>query len=248
MIKTIVELDLKGYSDIAREIEEHFTAEVVLHFNAQIQSFISDALKRTGVEEEAIMATTGDGAILAFDAPSLAHDFAVAVHQATRLHNHTRTLPQTQRHFRIGIATGDLALKEVEGKRQMAGSVIARAVRLEAGGKVGEIVVDTATYAALTVDQQACFEAEEQIPGKRDEVFPARRYIVVANAAADWTSAVKAASAPKPATKPSGALKRWQEKVDFLEGQLAFTSGAAQKFEIHCLLAEAKERIAELGG
>lgn len=67
MKKTVIELDLKGYSDIARELEEHFSAEVVMQFNEQIQTFVDAGLKATETRrEEAVMATTGDGAILVF--------------------------------------------------------------------------------------------------------------------------------------------------------------------------------------
>jgi tetratricopeptide (TPR) repeat protein len=61
----------------------------------------------------------------------------------------------------------------------MAGSVIARAVRLEAAGNIGEILADAETYVGFSREQQACYGAEELIAGKRDEVFSARRYTVV---------------------------------------------------------------------
>jgi len=134
MKKTVIELDLKGYSDIARELEEHFSAEVVMQFNEQIQGFVDAGLKTTGTRrEETVMATTGDGAILVFDDPATAHLFAEAVHEACRIHNHGKSVPAARRWFRIGIATGDLVLETIG--REMAGSVIARAVRLGGGGQ-----------------------------------------------------------------------------------------------------------------
>ena len=180
MNKTVVELDLKGYSDVARELEEHFSAELVMKFNEQIQSFFTDGLKLAGVaSEEAILATTGDGAILVFDSPTVAHIFAEAIHNASRLHNEKKTFASAKRWFRIGIATGELAVDYTGGTKKMAGSVVARSVRLEAACHIGEIIIDSETYLGLSQEQQDCYGAEEQIPGKRDEEFLGRRYPVI---------------------------------------------------------------------
>lgn len=48
--------------------------------------------------------------------------------------------------------------------------------------------------------------------------------------------------------KTSRAMKKWQEKLDFLLEELATTSNPAQKFEIKSQIEEAKAKIAELGG
>ena len=52
MKKTVIELDLKGYSDIARELEEHLSAEVVMQFNEQIQTFVDAGLQATESRRE----------------------------------------------------------------------------------------------------------------------------------------------------------------------------------------------------
>jgi class 3 adenylate cyclase len=243
--RTIVELDLKGYSDVARELEDHFSADLVTRFNDQIQKFVTDALKVCGVDpKDAVMATTGDGAILMFDTPSSAHVFAEEIHHATRQHNHEKTVASAKRWFRIGIATGELAIEGNGGTRKMAGSVIARAVRLEAASSIGEILVDPETYSGLSIQQRACYGQEEQIAGKRNEKFTARRYTVIAGLGG-------LPPAEKPIiTKatPTGAVKRWQQKLEYLEEQLAIASTAAQKFELKCLIDEAREKIAELRG
>ena len=245
MKKTVVELDLRGYSDVARELEEHFSADLVMRFNDQIQGFVIDALKVAGISPgDAIMATTGDGAILMFDTPPVAHTFAEAVHHSTRVHNHEKTVPAAKRWFRTGVATGDLAIKEAGGSRQMAGSVIARAVRLEAAGNIGEILIDRDTYNGLSPEQRACYGPEEQVAGKRDERFAARRYTVIAGLAAPPV----AAKAPAAGAKPSAAVARWQQKLEFLQGELPVAEGAAARFAVKCQIDEAKEKIAELGG
>jgi class 3 adenylate cyclase len=244
MKKTIVELDLQGYSDVARELEDHFSAELVMRFNEQIQTFVVEALGVAKVlAKDAMMATTGDGAILIFDAPSVAHIFAEAVHDITRLHNYEKKVAAAQRWFRIGIATGDVAIKDLGGEKRMAGSVIGRAVRLEAAAQIGEILADAETYAGFSREQRARYGAEEQIPGKRNELFPARRYTVVAGLV------IPAVAGPGDSgtTKPAAAIKKWQQKLDFLQEELAIVATPAQKFEIKCQIEEAKEKIAELG-
>lgn len=231
MKKTVIELDLKGYSDIARELEEHFSADVVMQFNEQIQGFVDAGLKATETRrEEAVMATTGDGAILVFDDPATAHRFAQGVHEACRVHNHGKSVPAARRWFRIGLATGDLVLETLGATRKMAGSVIARAVRLEVAANIGEILADTDTYAALPSEIQARYGAEERIAGKRDEKFPARRCVIVPGLHT---------AAPDSKGNPSGgsgqgtpALTMWRKRLDYLEEQLAIVSSAAQKFEI----------------
>ena len=245
MKKTIVELDLKGYSDVARELEEHFSADLVMRFNDQIQMFVTDALKVAKIEpEDALMATTGDGAILMFDTPSTAHVFAEAVHKATRHHNHEKTIASAKRWFRIGIAKGELAIENIGGVKKMAGSVIARAVRLEAASNIGEILADIETYAGLSSEQQACYGSEEQIAGKRSEKFIARRYVVISG----LITTPAAEKVAPTSTKQTGAIQKWQQRLDFLQEQLAIVASPAQKFELKCQIDEAKEKIAELGG
>src|ERR1044072_4578373 len=142
MIKTVVELDLKGWSAVARELEEHLSAKLVLQFNAQIQEFVDAGLDSIGVARDgAVMAKTGDGAILVFDHPDTAHAFAEAVHNTCRVHNESKTVSAARRWFRIGIATGDLAIDSADPSL-IGGIVIMRAVRLEASARVGGGVID----------------------------------------------------------------------------------------------------------
>ncbi len=178
--RTVVELDLKGFGKIAHDLEEQLSANVVLKFQEQIQDFIDTGLAVVRLtREQTVMATTGDGAILVFEDPNNAHRFAEAVHEACRTHNHDRTSDAAKRWFRIGIASGDLVVKEKAGARRIAGSVISRAVRLEAAAKVGEIIADMATYNALANDLKDNYGDEEIIAGKEGEAFRAHRYIVV---------------------------------------------------------------------
>lgn len=178
MIKTVVELDLKGWSAVARELEEHLSAKVVLQFNEQIQEFVEAGLNSIGVPRNAaVRATTGDGAILVFDHPDTAHSFAEAVHNMCRLHNESKTVAAARRWFRIGIATGDLATDPVDPSI-IGGTVIMHAVRLEASASIGEVVIDTGTYARLNSQYRSLYGQEEVVVGK-ELAFKVHRYAVV---------------------------------------------------------------------
>jgi len=182
MTKTVLELDLAGYSDIARQLEEHMGVQIVSKFNDQIQGFVDAGLAAVGVERsQVVMATTGDGAILMFDRAEDAHRFAQAAHEATQTHNSTRTVASSKRWFRMGAATGDIDVREKEGRREIAGVTIANAVRFEGAARVGEIVIDVATYDALPDALRKFYGEEEEVKGKRSEKFRARRCAMIPN-------------------------------------------------------------------
>ena len=146
MHKTILELDLIGYSDKARELEEQLGAGVVMRFHDQIQRFVDTGLKAAGLRrEEVIVQPTGDGAIVVLEDAEQAHIFAEAVHDACERHNSDKSGESAKRWFRIAAATGDI---EIRGD-EFAGIVITNAVRLETAGAAGHFLVDGATYDNL---------------------------------------------------------------------------------------------------
>ena len=114
---------------------------------------------------------TGDGAILVFDSAQDAHRFAQAVHEATFEHNRTRAQPLAKRVFRIGIASGEIVMVEKPGGVDIAGTTIARAVRLEAKAQPGGVLVDKTTFEALETDQKQHYGPKETVAGKRDEAL-----------------------------------------------------------------------------
>jgi class 3 adenylate cyclase len=179
--RTIVELDLVGYSDLARNLEQQVGVEVVARFNDQIQEFVDAGLAVIhSSREDMVRATTGDGAILVFEKPVDAHAFAVAVLEATQTHNAQKSVPSAERWFRIGVATGEIHERtRPNGRPEIAGTVIANAVRLESAARPGQIVMDSATFAVLPKELQAFYDDEEIVQGKRQERFAARRYTVV---------------------------------------------------------------------
>lgn len=180
MNKTVLELDLVGYSSIAAVLEENTGSGAVAELNAQVQSFIEQGLKAVRRRREGtLMKDTGDGGILLFDKAEHAHHFAAAVHKATRVHNGGKTEPSARRLFRMGAATGDVTIEpRPAGEAKVAGLTIARAVRLEAAARPGELLIDVLTYDSLPTELRDLYGGEEKIQGKRTEEFAARRCVM----------------------------------------------------------------------
>jgi len=175
MIKTVVELDLVGYSTICDNFEQGLDVNSAAQLNQQIQSFVDAGLKAVGASrDESVMQTTGDGAIVVFETADDAHRFAHAVHEATQRHNRQRKQPLAKRIFRIGAASGDIVMQpKAGGGFDIAGMTIARAVRLEAKAQPGGLLVDEETFQSLAADQKERYGAKQQVAGKRDEEFEA---------------------------------------------------------------------------
>lgn len=201
LVRTVTSIDLVGYSIIARTLEENIGSSAVAALNADVQRFVDIGLSAAAMtREEAILATTGDGAILIFQPGSAIQRFAEAVLAAADEHNRNAKEPLAKREFRIGAWTGSITVKRQSGRVEAAGIAIANAVRLESAGRHGDLLVDTTTFGHLTVPEQAAFAAPESVPGKRNETFTVRRRQILADAA---PIAGKVHS-PTPAT----ALKR----------------------------------------
>lgn len=173
--KTVVELDLVGYSTVCDNLEQGLDVTSVAQLNQQIQGFIDAGLKVVGApRDQTVIATTGDGAILLFDSAQDAHRFCEAVHLATREHNRTRSKPLAKRVFRSGAATGEIVIEPKPGGGfEIAGMTIARAKRLEARATPGSLLVDERTHDGLSVDYQCRYGKKARVPGKRDEQFDA---------------------------------------------------------------------------
>jgi class 3 adenylate cyclase len=201
MNKTIVELDLISYSAIASTLEGHLGSSAVATLNAQIQTFIDHGLSQISLPRNAaVAATTGDGAILVLTEAADAHHFAFAVHEQTKMYNRERSDPLAKRIFRIGAATGDIAIESSgDGHFNIAGLTIARAVRLEAAAQPGELVVDSKTFHALPPLLQVSYGDEVGVAGKRDEKFAAHRCMMNPEA-----GTVVGSKTPERFEKPTG--------------------------------------------
>jgi len=212
MIKTVVELDLVGYSTIGENLEQGLDVNSAAQLNQQIQSFVDVGLNAVNaLRDQHVMQTTGDGAILVFETAFDAHRFAQAVHDATREHNRTRPQPLAKRVFRIGAASGEIVMQPKPGGGfDIAGSVIARAVRLEAKALPGGLLVDQKTFDALGPEGQQLYGPTQMVTGKRDEVFAAHAWQPYADGPGDAAFFIrqKEESSPEPITRRFGIDQR----------------------------------------
>jgi class 3 adenylate cyclase len=192
VIKYIVDLDLFSYSDISNYLEQSLGARAIQVLNKQIQGFVVQALKRVGERLEHLpIARTGDGAIIAFDSVTAAAGFAEAVHIVAEEHNEGKSLDVARRHFRVGVAKGEIILEgeytpggELKNY-SMSGTAISKAVRLEASACTGEVLICVDTYEDLSEQMREQYGSSETIKGKRKEIFQAHRRKVVEPAPAE---------------------------------------------------------------
>jgi len=174
--RTIVELDLVGYSDIARHLEEHLGANAVMQLNKQVQSFVNEGLHAVKIPRgDAVNSKAGDNAIVVFENASEAHRFAEAFHRITDLYNSSKTEISAKRHFRLGISTGNIA---IEGD-EIAGTAIIDSCRLEAGGDKGHILICADTYRELPEEYRNSYAGPERLKDKRGKEHQVYRYVVV---------------------------------------------------------------------
>jgi len=172
--KTVLELDLASYTDIARSLEENLDVYAVKAFEDQVQSFVDHGLTHVDLKrDEVVLGSAGDNAILVFEESGVMHRFAEAVQQAVATHNLSKTIDSAKRWFRMGAATGSILV--IPEERRIVGTTVARAVRLEAAACNGQLLVDVATYNSLPESLRGAYGQEEVICGKRDERFAARR-------------------------------------------------------------------------
>jgi len=73
--RIVVELDMVGYSDIARKREKDYGHPIaVAELNKEIQQFVDFALKEVSLDPgEVVKARNGDNAVIVFDDPIKAH-------------------------------------------------------------------------------------------------------------------------------------------------------------------------------
>jgi len=206
--RTVVEVDLVGYSTIARVLEENTSTSTVAELNAQIQVYIDAALAAAGTNRGiAVMTTTGDGAILLLDSAEKAHKFAGALHSASEDRNRKVMEAGAKHWFRAGAATGRVTRRVLEdGRADYAGATIGNAVRLEGASRPAEFLIDVRTYDLLPDHLRSLYGPEEMVAGKRDEKFLARRWSVVAEAP-------KVRPVTQPSSTPAGNDGRRQAVV-----------------------------------
>ena len=178
--KTIISIDLVGYSDIARPLEENISAVVTAMLGDQIRTFVMQGLIAASIDKSAVFAETGDGALLMVDTPASAHLCAEEIHKASAEHNILKNVASAKRWFRVGVATGDVVIRERDGApRSIQGIAITNAVRLQSQASPGASLIDVATFTSLPDEFKGKYGPAETIQGKRDETFRAHRYVVI---------------------------------------------------------------------
>lgn len=173
MVKTVLEVDLVSYGEIAHALEEHLDAHAVKALELQIQSFIDRALAEAGLlRTEVVSATAGDSAILVFDTPSEMHRFAESLSGLATAHNKGKSTPSAERWFRMGASTGELSI--AASPCDAVGMARTRAVRLEAAAEPGSLLIDVATFETLPSALRGRYGPEIIVAGKRGERYQAR--------------------------------------------------------------------------
>jgi class 3 adenylate cyclase len=192
--KYVVEIDLCRYSDIARLLQEEHElgAKATEWLDKQIFKFVKDAAQTQDMELEKIPhSQIGDAVIIAFSSAYESVKFAEAFQLSTIEYNSSKNTELSQRHFRVGIAKGEIIIKRMltpggEFKDyKLSGTPIAHAKRLESNCKINEVLICSETFSDLTKDIQTAFGIEEKVKGKRKEIFKAHRRKVVRIAPAE---------------------------------------------------------------
>jgi hypothetical protein len=88
----------------------------------------------------------------------------------------------------MGCATGDVLVEK--SSKEVVGTAVARAVRLESASEPGSLLIDARTFDALPADLQSQYAPEITVTGKRQERFAARRctFVNVPEPAAERSS------------------------------------------------------------
>jgi class 3 adenylate cyclase len=218
MRKTILELDMVGYSSVARMLEQSLGPAAVFNLNQSVQTLVHRGLAETKLDSpDTVLLTTGDGAILAFDYAEQAHRFAEAFHATAREYNEAKTEVSAKRVFRTGAATGEIYLQRLgTGGFDFSGITIADAVRLEAQAKPGELLIDNNTFSNLPPFMQSLYHGEEEVRGKRNEVYKAHRYTIDPGAP-QQLGPVKDEYVSKPISGEENEFEDGFGRLDFLD-------------------------------
>ena len=171
--RTLVKLDLEGYSDISNFVENIADATAVSKINARIKKLVEESLDQVGFEKGEILekAAEGDSALVSFKVADDAHKFAILIHQNIEKWSFRLSFKHYKMEFRIGCATGELDVSTHDGCLNIV------AYRLEPKAHPGGTLIDAQTYRELSPIFQIEYDIEEMIPGKRQEKYRIRRWL-----------------------------------------------------------------------
>jgi class 3 adenylate cyclase len=190
--KTVLEVDLVEYTRGAVNVQENIGLHGLKMYEDQIQELINYGLKRLGLDRnEVVLGEAGDNAIIILDDVELAHSLAQLIHQATVEYNQAKSIESAKRYFRMGAATGDLLIYKSE--RRIIGTVITRAVRLEAAAEKGQLVVDARTFQKLPPELKKHYSVQQVIKSKNGEQYKAHQcnFICTSGDANSWFAQVR---------------------------------------------------------
>jgi class 3 adenylate cyclase len=186
--RTLLVFDLSRFSDICSELEQQLDVLAVSALRDQLRSIADATFADIQVNpSEVDFKDTGDGRIIAFKSVKDAHLFAESLHHKAASHNLTRSYPLAQRHFRVGIHAGEVAISAPESRdldghgQDFCGTVVANAVRLvdKKACMTGQVLIESHSWAALPEELRRLYGPEECVAGKREETFLVHRRKVI---------------------------------------------------------------------
>jgi len=184
--KTVVFVDQAHFTKGADEVYQLLGAQAVAQLKLQLEEMIDAALQAAGIALEGLhRESTGDGVMLILANPEQGCRFAEALHRAAARYNQSRSHPDAQRHFRIGIYTDHVSfICPVDDKgtaRLIAGGMApAFAQRLETACRTGEVLICPQTWAALPSLMQQQYGPKKKVRGKaHDRTLWAHRQKVI---------------------------------------------------------------------
>jgi len=178
---SIVSIDMAQYGRHSEVTDHYGRAQAVFALNQQIADAVQSAFRSVFDERETIIVNLGDGVLVILKAlPENGHPAERAYQACSRFlqsidaANHGKD-PDLRLHFRTGIATGTVAMKEARVPAanivhcQSGGVPLAQATRLQAAAKTGEIIACAGTWNRFSEATKEKFGPEESVSGKAHE-------------------------------------------------------------------------------
>jgi class 3 adenylate cyclase len=149
--RSVVVVDMVGYGPAAKYVEEMIGQVGPRELNKQIHQLIGTALKDVRIDREGVYyEKRGDGAAIALQNARDASRFAEALQREANAENIAKSMLLAQRHFRVGICTGEVGLPlSLADGSEMTGNTLVTAVRLESACQPGGVMICQRTWDDL---------------------------------------------------------------------------------------------------
>lgn len=192
VVRTVVSVDMSQYGRLSVMVEEALSVAHLLEFNQKILCLFRGIIQEIRAElDDTVIIDSGDGALLIFNKTKHAFHFSEGVHLQANADNSAKST-QNQKHYRIGVCTGRIIVQKVATmsgetlRHNVAGTAIARAVRLQAACRTGEILTCEHTWSALGPKIRTRFDPLEFVRGKAHENVTIGAYRLKIVEPADW--------------------------------------------------------------